>query len=70
MLIESSPTNLDPRVGLDGQSERIDNLIFDDLLERDEHLSVTRARRQLGNTRSADLCVSSAPGVKFHNGGP
>ena len=32
MLIESSPTNLDPRIGVDAQSERIDNLIFDDLL--------------------------------------
>ncbi len=41
MIIESSPTNLDPRVGLDGQSARIDELIFDDLLERDEHLNLT-----------------------------
>ena len=40
MIIESSPTNLDPRVGLDAQSERIDDLIFDDLLTRDEHLNV------------------------------
>ena len=36
MIIESSPTNLDPRVGLDAQSERIDDLIFDDLLTRDD----------------------------------
>ena len=34
MLIESSPTNLDPRIGIDAQSARIDNLIFDDLLAR------------------------------------
>jgi peptide/nickel transport system substrate-binding protein len=40
MIIESSPTNLDPRVGLEAQSERIDSLIFDDLLTRDEHLNV------------------------------
>jgi ABC-type transport system substrate-binding protein len=40
MIIESSPTNLDPRVGLDAQSERIDDLLFDNLLSRDEHLSV------------------------------
>ena len=40
MIIESSPTNLDPRVGLDAQSERIDALMFDNLLARDEHLSV------------------------------
>jgi peptide/nickel transport system substrate-binding protein len=40
MLIESSPMNLDPRVGIDAQSERIDSLIFDDLLSRGENLSV------------------------------
>jgi peptide/nickel transport system substrate-binding protein len=40
MIIESSPTNLDPRVGLDAQSERIDRLLFDNLLSRDEHLNV------------------------------
>jgi len=40
MVIESSPTNLDPRVGLDAQSERIDSLIFDDLLSRGDDLNV------------------------------
>ncbi|MGD0179980.1 MAG: ABC transporter substrate-binding protein [Terriglobales bacterium] len=40
MIIESSPTNLDPRVGLDAQSERIDELLFDDLCTRDDHLNV------------------------------
>jgi peptide/nickel transport system substrate-binding protein len=40
MLIESSPTNLDPRIGIDAQSERIDNLIFDDLLSRGNSLDV------------------------------
>ena len=40
VIIESSPTNLDPRIGLDGVSERIDGLLFDNLLSRDEHLSV------------------------------
>jgi len=40
MIIESSPTNLDPRVGIDGPSERIDGLLFENLVARDEHLSV------------------------------
>src|SRR5690349_16258941 len=43
MIIESSPTNLDPRVGVDAVSERIDSLIFDDLLNRDGHLNVKPA---------------------------
>jgi len=40
MIIESSPTNLDPRVGTDAQSERIDKLIFDGLLHRNEKFEV------------------------------
>ena len=36
-LIDSSPTSLDPRVGTDVQSERIDELLFDGLVDRDEH---------------------------------
>jgi len=34
LLIESSPTNLDPRIGTDAQSERIDELLFDGLVTR------------------------------------
>ena len=48
MIIESSPTNLDPRVGLDAQSERIDDLIFDDLLTRDTHLTSPQASPNAG----------------------
>lgn len=40
MIIESSPANLDPRVGTDAQSERIDKLIFDSLVRRDEHFNL------------------------------
>jgi peptide/nickel transport system substrate-binding protein len=36
MLIESSPLNLDPRVGTDAQSERIGELIFEGLVSRDD----------------------------------
>jgi len=34
-LIENSPTNLDPRIGIDAQSEHIQELLFDGLLVRD-----------------------------------
>lgn len=40
MIIESSPTNLDPRVGLDAFSERIDELLFDSLVRRDQHFNL------------------------------
>ena len=39
MLIENSPTNLDPRVGTDEASEHIDALIFDSLVKKDVHFS-------------------------------
>jgi len=71
MLIESSPTNLDPRVGLDGQSERIDNLIFDDLLERDEHLNVKPGLAEKWEILDPLTYVFHLhSGVKFHNGTP
>ena len=40
MIIESSPANLDPRVGTDAFSERIDELLFDSLLRKDEHFNL------------------------------
>src|SRR6185437_15608897 len=40
MLIESSPSSLDPRVGVDAQSEHIDSLIFDSLVRKDAHFNL------------------------------
>ena len=71
MIIESSPTNLDPRVGLDAQSERIDELIFDDLLERDEHLNVKPALAESWEIPDRLTYVFHLHhGVKFHDGRP
>jgi peptide/nickel transport system substrate-binding protein len=71
MIIESSPTNLDPRVGLDAQSERIDDLLFDDLLTRDEHLNVQPGlaeRWEIPDPRTYVFHLHH--GVKFHDGRP
>ena len=40
MAVESSPTNLDPRVGTDAVSERIGGLIFDALVTKDAHFQM------------------------------
>ena len=40
MLIESSPTNLDPRIGTDAQSQHIYPLIFDSLVRRNQHFGL------------------------------
>ncbi len=42
-LIESSPSSLDPRVGTDGQSEHIDELLFDGLVAHDAQFNFTPA---------------------------
>src|ERR1700688_3345392 len=71
MIIESSPTNLDPRVGIDAQSERIGELLFDALLTRDEHLNV-----QPGLAESWEIpdpltyVFHLHRGVTFHDGRP
>jgi peptide/nickel transport system substrate-binding protein len=71
MIIESSPTNLDPRVGLDAQSERIDELIFDALLTRDEHLNVQPGLAEKWELPDPLTYVFHLhKGVKFHDGRP
>ncbi len=71
MIIENSPTNLDPRVGLDAQSERIDELLFDDLCTRDEHLNVQPGlaeRWEVPDPRTYVFHLHK--GAKFHDGRP
>jgi peptide/nickel transport system substrate-binding protein len=71
MIIESSPTNLDPRVGIDAQSERIDALLFDDLLDRDEHLNVKPALAERWEIPDPLTYVFHIRrGVNFHDGRP
>jgi peptide/nickel transport system substrate-binding protein len=69
MVIQSSPTNLDPRVGLDGSSERIDNLIFDDLLTRGDNLDVAPGlAERWENPDPLTYVFHLHHGVTFHDG--
>jgi len=69
MIIESSPTNLDPRIGIDAQSERIDNLIFDDLLSRGDDLNVAPGLAESWDVPDPRTYVFHLHhGVKFHDG--
>ena len=71
MVIESSPTNLDPRVGQDAQSERIGNLIFDDQLSRGKNLDVAPGlaeRWEVPNPLTYIFHLRR--GVSFHDGRP
>ncbi|HVZ17808.1 MAG TPA: ABC transporter substrate-binding protein [Terriglobales bacterium] len=71
MIIENSPTNLDPRVGIDAQSERIDELIFDALVRRDEHFNLTpwlAERWEIPDPLTYIFHLHH--GVRFHDGRP
>jgi len=71
MIIESSPTNLDPRVGIDAQSERIDNLIFDDLLSRGDNLNVAPGLAESWEVPDPLTYVFHLHrSAKFHDGRP
>ncbi len=71
MIIESSPTNLDPRVGIDAQSERIDELLFDSLVRRDEHFQLKPWLAESWETPDPLTYVFHLRhGVRFHNGQP
>jgi peptide/nickel transport system substrate-binding protein len=71
VVIESSPTDLDPRVGLDAQSERIDDLMFDSLVRRDEHFQLKPWLAERWEIPDQQTYVFHLrQGVKFHNGQP
>src|SRR5580692_6915044 len=71
MVIENSPTNLDPRVGLDAQSERIDELLFDDLCTRDERFNIQPGLAERWDIPDPLTYVFHLHhGVKFHDGRP
>jgi peptide/nickel transport system substrate-binding protein len=70
-LIESSPANLDPRIGTDAQSQRIDALLFDGLVQRDARFQFTPAlaeRWEQPNPRTVTFHLRG--GVRFHDGRP
>lgn len=71
VLIESSPANLDPRVGTDAQSERIGKLLFDALLVRDESFNLQPGLAERWEIPDPLTYIFHLRrGVVFHNGQP
>jgi peptide/nickel transport system substrate-binding protein len=63
------PTNLDPRIGTDGQSERIDSLIFDSLVELDtQRIPHGDLAEKWEMPDPATYVFHLRPGVKFQDG--
>jgi hypothetical protein len=70
-LIEANPINLDPRFATDGQSQRLDALIFSGLLTRDTQMNL---RGDLAaaweNPDPLAYVFHLKPNIKFHDGHP
>jgi len=70
-LIESSPANLDPRIGTDAQSQRIDALMFDGLVARDSNFQFIPALAQSWEQPDPlTLIFHLRSDVLFHDGRP
>jgi peptide/nickel transport system substrate-binding protein len=71
MVIEFSPTNLDPRVGTDAQSEFIDELLFDSLVRKDRNFNLVPGaaeRWEIPDPRTYVFHLHR--GIRFHDGRP
>ncbi len=69
-LIESSPTALDPRIESDAQSERINQLIFDPLVELDDTFEQRPALAERWEVPDPLTCVFHLRNAQFHDGRP
>jgi peptide/nickel transport system substrate-binding protein len=68
-VIESNPPNLDPRYATDGQSQRIDRLIFNGLVIRDAQMNLHGDLAESWETPDPLTYVFHLrPGVRFHDG--
>jgi peptide/nickel transport system substrate-binding protein len=71
MIIESSPNNLDLRVGTDAQSERVGGQIFDALVKKDDHYELQPWLATSWEQPDALTWVFHLrDGVRFHDGRP
>jgi len=69
VAIPSGPNNLDPRIGLDDASQKIHQLIFDNLMELDDHMRVTpKLAERLDHPTPTTYVVTLKRGVRFHDG--
>jgi peptide/nickel transport system substrate-binding protein len=70
-LIESMPASLDPRIGTDVQSERLDSLLFSGLVERDAQMNIRGDLAETWETPDPLTYIFRLRrGVYFHDGRP
>jgi peptide/nickel transport system substrate-binding protein len=68
-LIESMPTNLDPRIGTDAVSQHLDGLIFSSLVAHDAEMNIVADLAERWETPDPlTYLFHLRRGVKFHDG--
>jgi peptide/nickel transport system substrate-binding protein len=67
--LTSGPNNLDPRIGTDDSSQKLHPLIFDNLMELDDHLRVVpKLAERLDHPDPLTYVAVLRRGVHFHDG--
>jgi peptide/nickel transport system substrate-binding protein len=67
--VTTGPNNLDPRVGTDDTSQKLHQLIFDNLMELDAHLKVApRLAERLDHPDPLTYIAVLKKNVRFHDG--
>jgi peptide/nickel transport system substrate-binding protein len=67
--LTAGPTDLDPRVGTDDSSQKLHDLIFDNLVSLDEHLKIApRLAERLEHSDPLTYVAHLRRGVRFHDG--
>src|SRR3954462_9230958 len=67
--LTSGPNNLDPRMGTDDTSQKIHELVFDYLMELDDHLRIVpHLAERLEQPNPTTYVATLRRGVKFHDG--
>src|SRR4029077_21243365 len=70
-LIEANPVNLDPRFATDGQSQRLDGLVFSGLLARDAQMNLHGDLAESWQTPDPLTYIFHLkPNIHFHDGRP
>ena len=65
----NGPNNLDPRIGTDDASQKVHQLIFDNLMELDDHLRVVpKLAETLDHPDPLTYIAHLRRGVRFHDG--
>jgi peptide/nickel transport system substrate-binding protein len=69
VAMPTGPNNLDPRYALDDASQKIGDLIFDTLMQLDDHLRVVpHLAERLDHPDPLTYIATLRQGVKFHDG--